>query len=36
MIFFANESGQAFSMILLEKAARAVLDLSGAIDAGAL
>jgi len=33
MIFFANESGQAFSMILLEKAARAVLDLSGAIDA---
>jgi len=33
MIFFANESGQAFSMVLLENAARAVLDLSGALDA---
>jgi probable rRNA maturation factor len=33
MIYFANESGQAFSMPLLENAARAVLDLSGALDA---
>lgn len=33
MIYFANESGQAFSMDLLENAARTVLDLSGGLDA---
>ena len=33
MIFIENESGQAFSKELLERAARAVLDLSGVPDA---
>ena len=33
MIFSENESGQSFSLVLLENAARAVLDLSGGIDA---
>src|SRR5512136_2519369 len=33
MIFSANETGQSFSMLLLENAARAVLDLSGGLDA---
>ena len=33
MIFIENESGQAFPADLLERAARAVLDLSGAPDA---
>ena len=33
MIFIENESGQAFSRDLLERAARVVLDLSGVPDA---
>jgi hypothetical protein len=33
MIFIENESGLAFSIDLLERAARVVLDLSGVPDA---